>query len=57
MAAAVWFAGVSSLERVLGPWSTSIGAIALFWGLLGALVALATVILIPHRWNERGAAS
>jgi hypothetical protein len=56
LAAAVWFAAVSSVERVLGPWSTSIGAIAFLWGVVGAAVAILTILLIPHRLNDRGAA-
>jgi hypothetical protein len=76
LAAAVWFAAVSSVERALGSWASSIGAVALLWGLvervlgssassigavallwglIGALVALATIYLIPYRRDDRGA--
>jgi hypothetical protein len=56
LAAAVWFAAVSSVERMLGSGSISLGAIALLWGSIGATVALVTVLLIPHRLDDRGAA-
>jgi FHA domain len=47
--AAVWFAVVQSVEKTLGSWSSSLGALTLFWGALGALVALLSVPLLPHR--------
>jgi hypothetical protein len=53
LASAVSFAAVSSVERILGPWSTSIAAIALLWGLIGALAALMTVFRLPHRPDGR----
>jgi hypothetical protein len=49
LAAAVCFAIIQCVERLLGTWSTSFWAVALLWGTIGALVALASNYLIPHR--------
>jgi hypothetical protein len=52
LAAAFWFAVLQSFERVLGSWSTSIGAIGLASGTLGALLALISLRVFPYRSNE-----
>jgi len=49
LAAAVCFAIIQSVEQMLGKWSTSFWAVALLWGTIGALVALASNYLVPHR--------
>jgi hypothetical protein len=49
LAAAVCFAVIQSVEHILGTWSTSFWAVGLLWGTIGALVALASNYLIPHR--------
>ncbi len=56
LAAAVWFAAVQSFERLLGSWSSAPLAIVLLWGAIGALVALASTILIPYRLDDKEAA-
>jgi hypothetical protein len=53
LTAAVWFAAVQSFERVLGSWSTSIWALVFLWGAIGALLALVSTVLIPHRLDDR----
>ncbi len=55
LTAAFWFAAVQSLEKILGSWSHSIGALVVFWGAVGALCALASMIFIPHRDDAREA--
>ena len=52
LAAAVWFAVVQSVERVLGTRAASIWAVGLLWGAIGALLALLSTFLIPHRRDE-----
>ncbi|MFI5456362.1 MAG: FHA domain-containing protein [Isosphaerales bacterium] len=49
LTAALWFAVVQSVERVLGTRSSSIWALGLFWGAIGALFGLVSTILVPHR--------
>ncbi len=49
LAAAICFAIIQSVEHVLGIWSTSVWAVGFLWGTIGALVALASNYLIPHR--------
>jgi hypothetical protein len=49
LAAAVCFAVIQTIERILGSYSTSFWAIALLWGTIGALVALGSNYLIPYR--------
>ncbi len=49
LAAAICFAIIQSVEHVLGAWSTSFWAVGLLWGTIGALVALASIYVIPHR--------
>jgi len=49
LAAAVCFAIIQSVERMLGAWSTSFWAVELLWGMIGALVALASSYFIRHR--------
>ncbi len=50
--AAVWFAVVESVERVLGTRAASIWSVGLLWGTIGALLALLSTFLIPHRRDE-----
>jgi hypothetical protein len=49
LAAAVCFAIIQSVERVLGSWSSSIWAVSLLWGAIGALLALASNHVFPYR--------
>jgi hypothetical protein len=49
LTAAFSFAVVQSVERTLGTWSNSIWTLALFWGAVGAFLALASMILIPRQ--------
>jgi hypothetical protein len=49
LSSAFWFSGMQSAERILGSWSTSIAAVCLLWGAAGALLALLSTIVIPHR--------
>jgi hypothetical protein len=52
LASALCFALLQGVEQVLGPWSASLWAVVLFWGTLGALLALVSLVVIPHRLNE-----
>jgi hypothetical protein len=52
LAAAVGYAVIRSVEMVLGPWSSSIGAVALLWGAIGAALAIGSTLLIPHHRDE-----
>jgi hypothetical protein len=52
LASAVCYALLQSVERLLGSWSTSIGAVVVLWGLLGALLALVSLLVVPHRSGE-----
>jgi len=52
LGSALWFAMVQSFERLLGPWSTSILAVALLWGTFGALLGLGSLFVIPSRSNQ-----
>ena len=54
LAAALWFAVVQSVERVLGSWSTSIWAVALLWGAFGALFALVSIVRDPSPLGRAG---
>jgi FHA domain len=53
LASALWFALLQSVERLLGPWATSIVAVALLWGLIGAALALLSIVVVPHRRNDQ----
>jgi hypothetical protein len=53
LAAAVCFAIIQSVERLLGTYSTSVWAVTLLWGTIGALVALLSNYLLPHRATAR----
>jgi hypothetical protein len=49
LAAAVGFALIQTVERVLGTYAASVWAVGLLWGTIGGLVALASNYLIPYR--------
>jgi FHA domain len=49
LASALGFAVIQSVEHFLGAWSTRFWAVGLLWGTMGALAALASNYLIPHR--------
>jgi hypothetical protein len=49
LAAALFFAFVQTVERALGSRSTSIWALVLLWGSLGALLGLVSTFLAPYR--------
>jgi len=52
LTAALWFAVIESVERVLGTRSTSIWAVGLLWGAVGGLLAVVSTFLIPHRLDD-----
>ncbi len=52
LAAAFWFAVLQSVERVLGSASTSIWAIGLASGSLGALLAIVSLWMLPYRSDK-----
>jgi hypothetical protein len=56
LSSAFLFALLQTVERLLGPWSSSIAAIAILWGLLGALFAFGSLLVIPHRSSAPEAA-
>jgi hypothetical protein len=49
MAAAICFALIQTVERVLGSYAASFWTVALVWGLIGALAALLSSYLVPYR--------
>jgi hypothetical protein len=49
LAAAICFAIIQTVERILGGYSTSVWAVATLWGVIGVVVALVSNHLIPHR--------
>jgi FHA domain-containing protein len=53
LASAPWFSMLQTIERIMGPWSTSIVAVCLLWGALGALLALGSTVFIAHQTQER----
>jgi hypothetical protein len=53
LSSALWFSMLQSAERVLGSWSTSIVAVCVLWGAAGALLALVSLIFIPHVRHDR----
>jgi FHA domain len=53
LASAPWYSMLQTLERILGPWSTSIAAVCLLWGAVGAVLALGSTVFIAHRTQER----
>ena len=53
LSSAPLFSLLQCAERVLGSWSTSVAAVCLFWGAAGAVVALLSKFLIPHRQEDR----
>jgi hypothetical protein len=52
LAAALCFAVVQSVERVLGTRTNSLVTVALLWAAVGAIVALLSTVLIPHRKGD-----
>ncbi len=57
LAAAVLHAVVKTVERPLGDWSSSLWAVVLLWGLVGAAVAGASLLVVPHRDPSKGAST
>ena len=53
LASAPWFSILQTAERLLGSWSSSLSALFLLWGVVGAVLALVSTILIPHRPSDR----
>jgi hypothetical protein len=51
--AAIWYSILQSVERFLGSWSTSIAAVCLFSGALGAVFALVSTVFIAHQKRDR----
>ena len=49
LCSALGFSVLQSIERLLGTWSTSVVAVCLVWGIAGALLAVLSTIVIPHR--------
>jgi hypothetical protein len=52
LGAAICHAAIQSVEHVLGPWSSSIWTVGLFWAAIGALAGLGSTFLVPHRADE-----
>jgi hypothetical protein len=52
LAGAVCHALIQSLERSLGPWSSSIWAVGALWGVLGAVVALLSNLVAPFHSDK-----
>jgi hypothetical protein len=55
LAAALCFAFVQSVERVLATGFHSIWAVGLLWGAVGILLALISMLLFPYRADNRKA--
>jgi hypothetical protein len=53
LSSAPWFSMLQTAERILGAWSTSLAAVCLFWGALGAVLALGSTVFIPHQTQDR----
>lgn len=49
LAAAVVHAVVKTVESPLGAWAESLGAVGLLWAIVGAVVAGASLVVLPHR--------
>ena len=49
LSSAPLFSLLQCAERVLGSWSNSVAAVCLFWGAAGAVVALLSKFVVPHR--------
>jgi hypothetical protein len=52
LGAALLYALFQSFERLLGPWSTSIWAVAFLWGSFGSLVGLISLFVVPYRFHK-----
>ena len=52
LAAAFWFAVLQSAERVLGSLSSSVWSVGFVSGMLGALLALISLLVFPYRSDE-----
>ena len=53
LSSAPWFSALKTAERILGPWSTSIAAVCLLWGALGAVLAVVSTVFIAHQTQDR----
>jgi hypothetical protein len=53
LASAPWFSMLQTAERMLGPWSTSVAAVCLLWGALGAMLALGSTVFVSPQTRER----
>jgi hypothetical protein len=52
LASALWYAMLQSFERLLGPWSTSVWAVACLWVLFGGLVGVISLLVVPYSFHE-----
>jgi hypothetical protein len=52
LGSAAVFAMIQSFDRVLGTWSTSIGAVVLLWATCGALLGVGSLLVVPFRGRE-----
>jgi hypothetical protein len=48
LSSALLFSMLQSAERALGRWSTSIMAVCLLWGAIGAVIALISAVFVRH---------
>jgi hypothetical protein len=53
LSSAPWFSILQTAERILGSWSTSIAAVCLLWGAVGAVLALASTVFIAYQAQDR----
>jgi hypothetical protein len=53
LSSAPWYSMLQTAERILGSWSTSIAAVCLLWGALGAILALVSTVFIAYQAQDR----
>jgi hypothetical protein len=51
-AAAIGFAGIQTVEGLLGSWASSILAVGILWAFLGGVAAWLSLLWIPHSAND-----
>jgi hypothetical protein len=57
LSAALVYAAIRSVEHLLGNWSASLWAVGLLWAAIGAAIAGASILLLPHRSDDAEASS
>jgi hypothetical protein len=53
LSSALWFSMLQTAERTLGTWATSVAAVCLLWGALGAVFALVSTVFIAYQTPDR----